>query len=138
MHTEIDIFVFKICIETAFGRGSFAGEQEVIRWSEAIPHDITAVTLYGEADTIQYEVRNHEGKHSQNVFNLDVITARKRSLRRLCFHSCSSVHRGGLHPEGGLHPGSRKGLHLGGLHPGGWGSASRGRVLHPGGGFCIQ
>ena len=124
----------------------------MILWSEAIPHDITAVTLYGEADTIQYEVRNHEGKHSQNVFNLDVITARKRSLRRLCFHSCSSVHRGGLHPEGGLHPGSRKGLHLGGLHPGGWGSASRGmgvciqgegsasrgRVLHPGGGFCIQ
>ena len=41
----------------------------MIRWSEVIPHDITAVTLYGQADIIQYEVRNHEGKHSQNMFD---------------------------------------------------------------------
>ena len=27
--------------------------------------------------------------------SLDVITARKRSLRRLCFYTCLSVHRGG-------------------------------------------
>ena len=40
------------------------------------------------------------------------IAARKRSLRRLCFHRCLSVHggwgiciRGGLRPEGGLHRG---------------------------------
>ena len=75
MHTDISIFVFKISnyTGTAFGRGSFAGEQEVIRWSEVIPHDITAVTLFGEADTVQYEVRNHEGKHSTSVFNRDVV-----------------------------------------------------------------
>ena len=36
-----------------------------------------------------------------------IITARKRSLRRLCFHRWLSVHRGGL------------GLCMGGLHPGG-------------------
>ena len=28
--------------------------------------------------------------------SLDVITARKRSLRRLCFYTCLSVHRGGV------------------------------------------
>ena len=28
---------------------------------------------------------------------VDVITARKRSLRRLCFYRCLSVHRGGMH-----------------------------------------
>ena len=42
----------------------------------------------------------------------NVITARKRSLRRLCFYRCVSVHRGGspsggggfLDPGGVLHP----------------------------------
>ena len=39
------------------------------------------------------------------------ITARKRSLRRLCFHRCLSVHGGGsasmhagIHPPGQVHP----------------------------------
>ena len=74
----------------------------------------------------------------------------KRSLRRLCFHTCLSVilfagagvsfQRGegdciqsGVYIGGqwGLHPGgrgaaSRGSLHPGGLHPGGMGSASRG------------
>ena len=45
----------------------------MIRWLEVIPHDITAITLYGQADIIQYEVRNHEGKrHSQNIFDGNV------------------------------------------------------------------
>ena len=46
-----------------------------------------------------------------------IFTARKQSLRRLCFHRCLSVHRGGLphcmlgytsprqeHPHGQVHP----------------------------------
>ena len=63
------------------------------------------------------------------LFDLLIITARKRSLRRLCFYTCLSVilftgkvglQLGGLHPGRGvcsqvdLHPG---GLHLVGLHP---------------------
>ena len=42
---------------------------------------------------------------------LSIVTARKRSLRRLCFHRCLSgggvcILVGGLHPGGGvLHPG---------------------------------
>ena len=69
------------------------------------------------------------------------ITARKRSLRRLCFYRCLSVHRGGVRgcsrgvcivaPGGGMHgcsrracmvaPGGRALLLRGGLHgsPGG-------------------
>ena len=33
------------------------------------------------------------------------ITARKRSLRRLCFYRCLSVHKGGVHGclGGGMH-----------------------------------
>ncbi len=38
------------------------GRDEVLRHSEAIPHDITAVLLYGGADAVQFEVRNHEGE----------------------------------------------------------------------------
>ena len=41
----------------------------------------------------------------------DIITARRRSLRRLCFHRCMSVHGGvstplhaGIHPPPGRHP----------------------------------
>ena len=56
------------------------------------------------------------------------ITARKRSLRRLCFYRCLSVHRGG----GVLHPGG--GFSIGGGSPSRGGSPSGGGVLHPGGG----
>ena len=36
------------------------------------------------------------------IFLIGIITARKRSLRRLCFHRCLSVHRGRcLHPPNG-------------------------------------
>ena len=58
------------------------------------------------------------------------ITARKRSLRRLCFYRCLSVHGGGfLHRGGSSIPG--------GVPP------SRGGFLHPGGssipgGFSIR
>ena len=55
-----------------------------------------------------------------------VITARKRSLRRLCFHRCLSVHKGGcawlLLGGGGMHGCSRGHLGvacvvaLGGMH----------------------
>ena len=53
---------------------------------------------------------------SQKMFWLDIcwiFTARKRSLRRLCFYTCLSVHRGGVpgqvsprqvHPWVGTHP----------------------------------
>ena len=54
--------------------------------------------------------------------NREVITARKRSLRRLCFHRCLSVHGRG---DGGLGPG---GLWLGGLCPG--------RAVSVQGGLC--
>ena len=58
---------------------------------------------------------------------IDFITARKRSLRRLCFYTCLSVHRGGgAIPEciaGGipacLAAGLQGGLLLGGLLQGG-------------------
>ena len=69
-----------------------------------------------------------------------LITTRKRSLRRLCFYRCLSVHRGGFSigggfsiwggsPSGGgaLHPGGGVGV----LHPGGVGFSIPGGVLHP-------
>ena len=37
-----------------------------------------------------------------NSSSSNIITAPKRSLRRLCFHRCLSVHRGGLCPGGSL------------------------------------
>ena len=40
-----------------------------------------------------------------------IFTARKRSLRRLCFYRCLSVHRGCVwHVVGGMH-GRRRGMH---------------------------
>ena len=82
-------------------------------------------------------------KEKVHFINGIVFTARKRSLRRLCFHRRLSGHRGAL----GLCPG---GLSLGGLCPGGGGlcpgegvsvqgrgSLSRGWGLCPGeGGLC--
>ena len=75
-------------------------------------------------------------KEKVHFINGIVFTARKRSLRRLCFHMRLSGHRGAL----GLCPG---GLSLGGLCPGegvsvqGRGSLSRGGGLCPGeGGLC--
>ena len=92
-----------------------------------------------------------------HVIRFSIVTARKRSLRRLCFYRCLSVHRGwfsirGVSPSGGvLHPGGGVVLHPDGgvvLHPGGfsirgvlhlggfsiWGGSPSGRgVLHPGG-----
>ena len=50
-----------------------------------------------------------------------IVTARKRSMRRLCFRRCLSVHRGGLCPGGSLSGGflSREVSVQGGLCPGG-------------------
>ena len=48
------------------------------------------------------------GQCEQILLPKAIFTARKRSLRRLCFHRCLSVHRGGA----GLCPG---GLCAGGL-----------------------
>ena len=86
----------------------------------------------------------HNIGSSSNV----IITARKRSLRRLCFYRCLSVHRGGV-PSGGFSiPGGspscggfsirgvsiRGGSPSGGvLHPGVGGGSPSGGVLHPGG-----
>ena len=55
-----------------------------------------------------------------SLLSKNIITARKRSLRRLCFHRCLSVHMGGLCPGGG------------GSLSRGWGFLYRG-VLCPGG-----
>ena len=74
------------------------------------------------------------------IMSYIIITARKRSLRRLCFHRCLSVHEG-LCPEGCFCPGG--GVYLGGLCPGGlsggsvqgvsvWGSLCPGGVLSRG------
>ena len=77
-----------------------------------------------------------------HTFILLFITARKRSLRRLCFYRCLSVHGGGgltLCPGAGLHP---EGVSVGGVSvQGGFlsrgslsgGSLSMGRGLCPGG-----
>ena len=84
--------------------------------------------------------------------NCYFITARKRSLRRLCFDRCLSFYREGVCIQGGLHLGA-EGLHLGGggRHPGGdciQGSGvciqgegvciQRREGLHPGGRVCTQ
>ena len=67
------------------------------------------------------------------------ITARKRSLRRLCFYRCLSVHRGEGSPSGGGV------LHRGGSPSGGFsipGGAPSGGVSiwggSPSGGFSIR
>ena len=71
---------------------------------------------------------------------LCIFTARKQSLRRLCFHRCLSDHRWGV--PGGLCPGGS--LSGGDLCPGGSlsggdlcpeGVSVRGGIC-PGGGFC--
>ena len=86
------------------------------------------------------------------VRSILIFTARKRSLRRLCFHRCLSVHGGGLYGgslssvvsvqgrglclrEGSL---SKGGVSVrGGLCPGGpGGSLSRGEVSVQGRGLC--
>ena len=43
-------------------------------------------------------------RYDQLKFRLTVFTARKRSLRRLCFYRCVSVHRGwgGMRGRGGV------------------------------------
>ena len=46
---------------SAFGKGSTVGSHIQLDYPEGIPHDITAVTLYGGSEDVQYEVRNHEG-----------------------------------------------------------------------------
>ena len=52
--------------------------------------------------------------HESEIFHSSIFTARKRTLRRLCFHRCLSVHRGegvsaplhaGIHPLGRHPPG---------------------------------
>ena len=70
------------------------------------------------------KVRPHWGKPNSKIF-----TARKRSLRRLCFHRCLSVHRGvsaplhaGIHSPLGRHPPLAQwmlgyGQQVGGTHP---------------------
>ena len=64
------------------------------------------------------------------VVTLRFITARKRSLRRLCFYTCLSVSHS---VEGCLHPGGGRGVCIqGGLHPGGSASIGRGGI-HLGG-----
>ncbi len=52
---------------SAFGTGSLAGQKQVLRYEQPIPHDITAVLLYGGADAVQFEVRNHEGEQQPSV-----------------------------------------------------------------------
>ena len=49
------------------------------------------------------------------MYFFTVITAHKRSLRRLCFHMCLSVHGGCLCPEGGVPV--KEGLYPEGLCP---------------------
>ena len=64
-----------------------------------------------------------------------IITARKRSLRRLCFYRCLSV-QGGFSIGGVLHPGGGCSIQGGILHLGGFsipGGSPCGGVLHPGG-----
>ena len=52
--------IFFLILE--FGKGSMVGQEEVLSYTEALPHDISALTMYGFEDEIQYEVRNHESK----------------------------------------------------------------------------
>ena len=68
---------------------------------------------------------------------INIFTARKRSLRRLCFYRCLSVHRGGVRgcSQGGRERGCSRGgacvVALGGVHGcsrGGMHGCSRGRM----------
>ena len=45
---------------------------------------------------LEYEYKVNKTMHLHINPNLGIFTARKRSLRRLCFYRCLSVHRGGL------------------------------------------
>ncbi len=44
------------------GKGLHVGGQEFVNYADPILHDINALTLYGDVDPINYEVRNHDGK----------------------------------------------------------------------------
>ena len=66
-----------------------------------------------------------------------LVTARKRSLRRLCFYRCLSVHRGGacmVTPMGGMCGCSRGGMR--GCSQGGMSGCSRGHAWLLQGGIC--
>ena len=108
----------------------------------------------GDYQVIQLTIGTLVRRHREKLFGNYIINARKRSLRRLCFHRCLSVHRGSLSkgglcprdlcPRGSLSRGvsvwglsvqgvSVQGISVqGGLYPGVsvWGSLSRG--------VCIQ
>ena len=87
--------------------------------------NMRAILRYtGQFSDPQYKMFGSKFIHYLSM--LPITTARKRSLRRLCFHRCWSVHGGGLCP-GGLCPGgfSVQGVSVqGDLCPGG--SLSRG------------
>ena len=100
----------------------------------------TQKTLLISTNVLTCVVLRNDFKFNQPCVALPLVfTVRKRSLRRLCFHRCLSVHGGGVLvsvrgvsipggslPKGGLSPG---GLWPAGLCPGG--SLSRGglRIL---------
>ena len=85
--------------------------------------------------------------HENDIAKNSVITARKRSLRRLCLYRCLSVHTGGgcawllrggcAWLLGGGHvwffPGGMHGFSWGGMHGCSWGDA----CFFPGGGACV-
>ena len=77
---------------------------------------------------------------THNEIQPDVFTARKRSLRRLCFYRCLSVHRGGggrawLLQGGGV-CGCSQGVCM--VAPGGMHGCSGGCVIAPvGGQACV-
>ena len=66
-----------------------------------------------------------------NILHKIIVTARKRSLRRLCFYTCLSV-RGG----GGVRGGGWGMCMAGGIH-GWWGACMAGGVCMAGGGACV-
>ena len=80
-------------------------------------------------------------KTSTNVSYMQFFTARKRSLRRLCFYTCLSVHRGGGYPSMPCrwYPSMpcRSPRGSPGPHPGGslgvWPEGGRSPGPHPGG-----
>ena len=52
-------------------------------------------------NSVALKAHSHSGSESEDFLWYDMFTARKRSLRRICFYTCLSFcSQGGLHPGG--------------------------------------
>ena len=76
-------------------------------WDGCTTSHFCTLRYHAFSNSVQYVCQQTLGHPMGLIFVFLVFTARKRSLRRLCFYRCLSVHRGG---------GGMRGCSWGGMH----------------------